>query len=242
MFDDQEKISNTFIQHVSTTLDGSISGSEIIKLSVQYALDSDVEIPYNTQKEIPAKRIALYENIEALNGRQQYAFIKALCDRFPLSDEKKRIKTKLISKYSHLHESDNAVVNEILIVEAKHWLEGYSKALGLYNDALSKYELGDFNRNLLDDLRLSLEELLRDIFQNSKTLEKQKSFVGQFISDKGGSKELSNMFVTLLNYYTHYQNSYVKHHGDSVIEEEIEFVLEITSSFMKHLVRLVQRD
>ena len=35
-------------------------------------------------------------------------------------------------------------------------------------------------------------------------------------------------------------NTYVKH-DDAVIEEEIEFVLEITSSFMKHLVRLHAR-
>jgi len=241
MFDDDEKIPDIFIQHVSTTLDTSISGTEIIKLSVKYAFDSDIDIPYKTQQDIPAKRIALYENIKALNGSEQYAFIKELCERLPSADEKDRIKTKLITNYSHLHESDNPVVNEILIVETKHWLENYPKALASYNDALSKYEHGSFNRNLLDDLRLSLEELLREIFQNSKTLEKQKAFVGQFITDNGGSKELSNMFVTLLNYYTHYQNSYVKHHADSVIEEEIEFVMEITSSFMKHLIRLLNK-
>jgi hypothetical protein len=32
-------------------------------------------------------------------------------------------------------------------------------------------------------------------------------------------------------------NTYVKH-DDAVIEEEIKLVLEITASFMKHLVRL----
>jgi len=45
------------------------------------------------------------------------------------------------------------------------------------------------------------------------------------------------MLVKLIDYYAKYQNSYVKH-DDSVIEEEIEFLLEISSSFMKHLVRL----
>ena len=41
----------------------------------------------------------------------------------------------------------------------------------------------------------------------------------------------------LVEYYSKYHNSYVKH-NDIVIEEEIEFILELTSSFMKHLVRL----
>jgi hypothetical protein len=45
------------------------------------------------------------------------------------------------------------------------------------------------------------------------------------------------MFMKLVDYYTKYQNSYVKH-DDAVIEEEVEFIFELTSSFMKHLVRL----
>ncbi len=45
------------------------------------------------------------------------------------------------------------------------------------------------------------------------------------------------MFVKLVDYYSKYQNSYVKH-DDAVIEPEIEFIFEITSSFMKHLIRL----
>lgn len=45
------------------------------------------------------------------------------------------------------------------------------------------------------------------------------------------------MFVKLVEYYCKYQNSYVKH-DDAIIEEEIEFIFEITSSFMKHIIRL----
>jgi hypothetical protein len=46
--------------------------------------------------------------------------------------------------------------------------------------------------------------------------------------------------VKLVDYYAKYQNSYVKH-DDAVIEEEVEFVIELTWSFMKHLVRLSYR-
>jgi hypothetical protein len=45
------------------------------------------------------------------------------------------------------------------------------------------------------------------------------------------------MFMKLLDYYTKYQNTHVKH-DDAVVEEEIEFLFEITASFMKHLIRL----
>ena len=94
-----------------------------------------------------------------------------------------------------------------------------------------------YERNLLDDLRLALELLLKSLFSNNKSLENQLANIGQFIQDRQGSSQFANMFAKLLDYYCKYQNNYIKH-DDAVIEEEIEFVMEITSSFMKHLVRL----
>jgi hypothetical protein len=91
--------------------------------------------------------------------------------------------------------------------------------------------------NLLDDLRLALELLLKALLGNDKSIENQIPFLGEFIKKRGGSPELANMFVKLVDYYTKYQNTYVKH-DDGVIDEEVEFVFELTSSFMKHLVRL----
>ncbi len=45
------------------------------------------------------------------------------------------------------------------------------------------------------------------------------------------------MFQKLVEYYSKYQNTYIKH-NDKVIEEEIEFTFELTSSFMKHFIRI----
>jgi hypothetical protein len=97
-----------------------------------------------------------------------------------------------------------------------------------------------FLSNVLDDMRLSLELLLKAVLGNEKSLENQIPQLGGFIKEKGGSSELANMFQKLVDYYAKYQNSYVKH-DDAVIEEEVEFVIELTSSFMKHLVRLSYR-
>lgn len=69
------------------------------------------------------------------------------------------------------------------------------------------------------------------------TLENQIAGLGQLIKAKGGSKELANMLEKLIDYYSKYQNTYVKH-DDAVPTEEVELVLELTSSFMKHLARM----
>jgi hypothetical protein len=86
-----------------------------------------------------------------------------------------------------------------------------------------------------------LEKLLQTLLRNSRPLENQIAALGGFVKQRGGSPELSNMFVKLVEYYGKYQNTYVKH-DDAIIEEEIEFILEITSTFMKHFVRIAARD
>jgi hypothetical protein len=52
---------------------------------------------------------------------------------------------------------------------------------------------------------------------------------------------LTVLFEKLIDYYTKYQNTYVKH-DDRVLNAEIDFVFEITSSFMKHLIRLAKQQ
>ena len=54
---------------------------------------------------------------------------------------------------------------------------------------------------------------------------------------RNSCSELANMLVKLIDYYTKYQNTYIKH-GDAVPTAEAEFILEITACFMKHLIRI----
>ena len=248
MFD--QGIPATFIQYAADILADTskgLSGGVVVRATAAYAVEYDVNLPHPTYPfDAPNKRTALYENLMAFSGSQQYRIIKELCGHssFPLkpSPERKELKIRLVTRYSHLDPKDMpSEVNETLIEETKHWLEDYPESLSLYSQALGKYEHGAFQRNLLDDLRLSLETLLKGIFQNGKSLENQIQFVGSHIKSNGGSSELANMFLKLLDYYAKYNNSYVKH-NDAVIEEEIEFILEITSSFMKHLVRLTAKN
>jgi len=243
-FFDLNTIPSTFITHAANVLgetSGGLSGPEIIRYCTDYAVDFNFNIPH---PEYPFgainKRTALKENLSAFSPQQQYKIIKELCEleRFKRNQNAKDLKIKLISRYSQFAEMNaESEINESLIEETIHWLQEYPDSLRLYQEALTKFQNGVFTRNLLDDLRLSLELLLKAIFNNNKSLENQISALGDHLKTKSGSKELTNMFVKLVDYYCKYQNSYVKH-DDAVIEEEIEFIFEITSSFMKHIVRL----
>lgn len=239
-------IPNTFIEIAGDILGDTnfgLSGSEIASKLSAYGYDLNVSIPYSQSPfpfdgSVPNKRFALKKNLQAFNAEQQFKIIKELCEleKFKGNAKIKDLKLKLITRYGHLNTKADSV-NEILIDETRHWLNGYVNALKVYETAIEKFKNGVFERNLLDDLRLSLELLVKDILKNQKSLENQISDLGTFIANNNGSKELANMFQKLIEYFTKYQNSYVKH-DDKVIEEEIEFILEITSSFMKHFIRL----
>ena len=64
-----------------------------------------------------------------------------------------------------------------------------------------KHKAKVLERNLLDDLRLSLESLLKEILGNGKSLENQKDELGRFLKEREGSPELRNMFQSMLAYY-----------------------------------------
>lgn len=216
-----------------------LSGSKIASICSDFAFEFGIDIPHSSVPfDAPNKRTALKENLMRFTSPQQFKVLKAMCEHDDIAGQKEAIdlKIKLITRYGGLSD-DPESVNEILIEETRHWLSNHQESLKLYNEALEKYSNSIYERNLLDDLRLSLELLLKAILGNNKSLENQIAFLSGFIKENGGSKELGNMFQKLVDYYSKYNNTYVKH-NDEAIEEEIEFILEITSSFMKHLIRL----
>lgn len=238
----------TFVRYAADVLGdtaGGLSGSQIVSVTAAHAVDCDARLPHSSipfSKPGINKRTALYENLMALPLKNRYKAIKDMCGRSDFAPGHiaavRTLKLKLVTKHGHLDdEGSSDAIDETLVEQTRHWLEEFPEALKLFNEALEKQGHGVFRRNLLDDLRLALEKLLQGLLANGKSLENQSGTLGAFLKEKGGSPELTNMFMKLLDYYAKYQNTHVKH-DDAVVEEEIEFLFEITASFMKHLIRL----
>jgi hypothetical protein len=119
------------------------------------------------------------------------------------------------------------------IKNTKKILVKHPEAEKLFNEALDKYVNGIYQRNLLDDMRLALELFLKSFFKNNKSLENQKSAIGVYQEESNASKELSNMFNKLVEYYAKYHNEHVKH-NDKVIQKEIGFVINLTTCFIMY--------
>ena len=156
----------------------------------------------------------------------------------PLMSDKEKVKdlkVRLFSRYGNL--ATEKIGESELIQKTKHWLSDHPQSLTQYESALSKYEGGIFERNTLDDMRLSFELLVKDLLNNGKSLENQISGIGEILKRSGASVELRNMVQQVIKYYTDFQNNHVKH-NDAVNGNEIEYIIELTSVVMKFLIKI----
>ena len=239
-------ISSAFLSQASNIIGDTntgLAGSVIADICTAFAVDCDADIPYGTYPFHPEpgnKRTALRKNIEKFSPEQQYTLLMRLCDHPHLGDnqEIRKLKAQIYTRYRHLASNDDShEINLELVEETRHWLSRFEAAYKVFEDGISKYKSDVLQRNLLDDFRLSLELLCMQLLRNDKSLENQAGPLGEFIKDHGGSKEVQNMFHKVLDYYTKYQNQYVKH-SDSVADVEITFVVELTCAMMKYLLQI----
>lgn len=242
-------IEKTFLNQASDVIGhttNGLSGRDIVNQLNKYALIFRkkipfAEYPFQEASGVGNKRSALRENLKAFTAVQQFQIIKELCELSALTNniEVANLKTDLILRYSHLC-NNNAFdkINRPNIKDAPHWLDNFPNAKSFYQSAEEKFENKVFQRAVLDDLKLSFEALLKSILDDGISLEKQPfNSIGSFLKRFGASKEANTMIIALSDYFSKYQDIYVKH-NDLIFQDELEFIFETTSSFMRFLVRM----
>lgn len=220
-----------------------LTGSEIIKYCKKYSLEYDTAIPVTSidmlkttyKPQIPNKRTALLKNISVFNESQQLEILKELCNltKFNNNSKVKELKAKLNQKYPNMFL--NSTLDYELIKDVKQALTTYDKSLKPYKEALEKYHNGIYQRNILDDMRLSLELLLKELLNNNKSLENQTAELGKILKTKNISSEIMNLFYNVFDFYSKYQNTYVKH-NNLVKSNEMDFVINQTNIIIKFLI------
>lgn len=235
------QLDNTFVSYACDILadtETGLSGSNIVQKCKAYAIDFDKSIPHGSYPfDAPNKRTAMYENLLAFEDKEQYRIIKEIASLpiFANNVNAQALLQKLFRRYGYIEE--RSLLETELIDNTKHWLSAYPEAMKSYESALLKYDSKVFERNILDDMRLSFESLVKGILGNEKSLENQIVALGQMLKGKEASPELCNMAQKLIKYYTDYQNTHVKH-NDRINSNEIEFIIELTSVFMKYLLKI----
>jgi hypothetical protein len=118
-------------------------------------------------------------------------------------------------------------------------LENHPEISESFERALKNYLRGEIvdYRSLLDNLRFTLEQLLKKVLKNQAPLEKQKPALKIWFKDKGLHPQIVNLYGELLQAYYLYQNDAVKHNKDFSLDE-VEFMIYLTGNFMRLILQL----
>ena len=144
--------------------------------------------------------------------------------------EIKKIKNDII-----LYPKGAKILDEKLVNDALDWLSEYPPIYEKYKLALSYVDNKAKERIVLDNLRFSFEQLLREKLNNRKSLENQKEELGKFIKSEIQSNEISNLFWKVYDFYLKYQNENVKH-SDNINKNEVEFMLYQTGILIRFIL------
>ena len=223
-----------------------LTSSQLIKRFVDYAIKFRKDITHkdiksNSSSFFVAKKTLFTENIKCFSNEEIFYIIDDFCNDDKFNDKEDVIQLKHLLYSSYKKYNKLQVENENLdfnaIEETKHWLNEYPEVKKVYEEGINKYNLKTYERNVLDDMRLSLELLWKKILSRECSLENQKVEIGKWLKKKDTTPHFRNMFSSLTKYFTDYQNDNIKH-NDNVNIEEIEFIIELTSLFMRSIIKL----
>ncbi|OQX26270.1 MAG: hypothetical protein BWK80_11300 [Desulfobacteraceae bacterium IS3] len=160
----------------------------------------------------------------------------ALYMRFEDDIAKSQVQVRLVKTEKDVlfYPAGAKLLDDNLINDMLGWVIKYPDVYNNFKNALEEYTKKIYQRNLLDNLRLALELLLKHILNNDKSLENQKQALGQYLKEKAIASEIRNLYMTSIDYYAKYQNNHAKH-SDSVNETEVEFILYLTGTFIRFL-------
>lgn len=131
------------------------------------------------------------------------------------------------------------LLDELVVNADLAWLCDYPDALIAFEKALVQSPDSSKQREMLDSLRVSLENFLRQLLGNKKSLENNKEALLKWMDDHGTNTETRQMVRQLLTFYCDYQNNHVKH-GDGWKRAEVDFILYETATFMHLLLDLAR--
>lgn len=132
---------------------------------------------------------------------------------------------------------DNRIQNQEQVKKTLTWLEPYPSAHKSYLKAIQLFDDNKFERYLLDELRFTLEQFLKQYFNNEKPLEKQGAEIKECFKKENVSSHISAIYSDLLERYYLYQNDSVKHNA-KYTDLEMEFMIEITTALIKLLLKI----
>lgn len=154
---------------------------------------------------------------------------------FYSSEEVQKEVTTFLNRYYAQTPEEHAPIQRTISL-----IPNLSNHRNLLESALSSYNRGEY-RHSLDDLRLCIELMMRDLLGNEKSLENQKQLLGTYLKDRGVSTEIRNMLIASLDSFCKYSNEHVKHKTD-ITRIDLQPVLAWANMLLEQLTFLSSKE
>ncbi|WP_126247838.1 hypothetical protein [Chitinophaga rhizosphaerae] len=228
-----------YVAHVFGDDDLGMDWSAIAKFFQEQAVRADISFPYQDERfpddgSIISKKAGIMANLEGFFPEKRYTLIMDLALAAPDVASRHQLISRMEQLFGPMSASFDGISRD-LIGEVQLGLELYGKAAEKFRLGIRAVVDKSDNRSAMDNLRLCLELFLKQLLGNNKPLEKQDT-LGKYLKEKGVPTELRSMLLGLLDFYTKYQNDYVKH-NDKVEEADINTILYLTATFLQRLLR-----
>ena len=136
-----------------------------------------------------------------------------------------------------LYPTNIDMLDDYLVFDNINWLNKYPKSKEHFSKAIKLDIVEENYRAIVDELRLSLELLLQQLFLNKKSLENQKNNLGKYFKENNISNEINSMYIKLFDLYALYNNHNAKH-NDEIDMLEINYIIYLTGTFISLLVQI----
>lgn len=228
----KNRIPLVLLNDVEDQISQHFSANELIDLTYEFAKSYNKSIPIDepnygsfNKKELLSTNLNVLSDNEKIEFLSQIKYHSRLCEDDFLRDE-----IDLLVK-----DASNGVIKARNSFSTL--LETYS--IDLKNQWKRTYRFYDHldYRNALDNMRLTIELLIKRITGSEASLENQKSALGKFFEDKDISKEVRNLFFKMLDMYEKIQNHEAKHNlPQNLNSKEIKFLMNQSTVIIKFLI------
>lgn len=212
-----------------------MSPEEIVDLTEAFAKSVGKEVPF-TEENIAfftTSNNILRKNIDSLSDDEKFEFMAQLQKLSYIKCRPELVEeiTDLLAyqdQMSGSKESRNNISN---------LLSAYSpKIRQQWVKACVFFDQEDY-RNSLDNVRLAVELLVKELTKSQASLENQQKDLGNFLKAKGIGKQVRNYLHSILNIYEKIQNNEAKHDvPDTLSQEEVMFIMNQSYVLMKFLI------
>ena len=226
----KNSINFVLLDDIEEQLTDIFTATEIINLTKTYGESLGKEVPI-TIVHFNSKKSIINSNLDVFSVEEKKNFLRQLKEH---SKVKQNI--NLCKEIDDIISGDNKEVTKSRKTITDMLKKYPSGIINQWQKSCDFFENADY-RNALDNIRLTIELLVKDITNSNASLENQKATLGNFFKDKGISKEFRNLFFKMLDMYEKIQNHNAKHDiPQKLSKKEIKLLMNQSTVIIKFLI------